>query len=161
MPQHVVCGFICENKKYIFDSNYQNDFFNDDWTSLNFHNYVDNTGQIYIDEMEKNITKMKKGEKDTELAKIVLQKIKNRFSHDPNTLPQIKYLIYCKSINVINTRKRKISHHLNKKSKISHHLTKKSKISHNLTKKIKISHHLTKKSKYNDGKKISNQFFYI
>jgi hypothetical protein len=94
---------------------------------------------------KKKITEMEK-EKITEMeeemennknyikqAKIILPYYKDKFSSDSNTLPQIKYLIYCKSIDVINTRKRKNSDYYITHSHSYSHSTKKRK-----TKKQKV-----------------------
>lgn len=88
IPGHVVCGFICENTEYIFDSSRPNTFFKDNWTSLHFENF-------------------------SKIIKTYLEILPNEslikenleiYSHSPNSIPKIKFLVYCKEL-YLNKRK--------------------------------------------------------
>ena len=84
IPGHVICGFICENKEYIFDSNRSNEYIKDNWSSLHFENYIStNLIHDYIALI-----------KDTDLKNYYL----SQYNINPNNVIKIKFLIYCKQL---------------------------------------------------------------
>lgn len=53
VPGHVVCGFICGTKEYIYDANVTSQFFEDNWTSLHFDHFSNERLNRYIDTQTK------------------------------------------------------------------------------------------------------------
>jgi len=55
VPGHIVCGFMCGTKEYIYDSNVTSHFFEDNWTSLHLNNFSNERLQLYVDSLTKKI----------------------------------------------------------------------------------------------------------